>query len=70
MRIFQTGSLLGKQIACRRGGNAFSHALGHQDAFLRPRLSARYWFSQGTLAVTRGNGRDAPFADPSIGMCR
>jgi len=33
---------------------------GHQLAFLRPRLSARYQFSQGTLAGTRGNGRDAP----------
>ena len=34
--------------------------MGHQDAFLRPRLSARYRFSQATLAGTRGNGRDAP----------
>ena len=35
-------------------------ATRHQDAFLQPRLSARYRFSQGTLAGTRGNGRDAP----------
>jgi len=35
-------------------------ALGHQDAFLRPRLSGRYRFSQGTLAGTPGNERDAP----------
>jgi hypothetical protein len=37
--------------------------MGHQDAFLRPRLSARYRFSQGTLAGTPGNRRDAPIAD-------
>jgi hypothetical protein len=37
--------------------------VGHQDAFLRPRLSARCRFSQGTFARTRGNGRDAPIAD-------
>jgi hypothetical protein len=34
--------------------------MGHEDAFPPPRLSARYRFSQGTLARTRGNGRDAP----------
>ena len=34
--------------------------LGHEDAFPQPRLSARYRFSQGTFAGTRGNGRDAP----------
>jgi len=34
--------------------------VGHEDAFLRPRLDARYRFSKGTLAGTRGNGRDAP----------
>ena len=34
--------------------------LGHEDSFLRPRLDARYRFSKGTLADTRGNGRDAP----------
>jgi hypothetical protein len=34
--------------------------LGHEDAFPRPRLSARCWFSQGTFARTWGNGRDAP----------
>src|SRR5580698_1834096 len=32
---------------------------GHEDAFPRPRLSARCRFSQGTFAGTRGNGRDA-----------
>jgi hypothetical protein len=35
-------------------------ALGEEDAFPRPRLSARCRFSQGTFAGTRGNGRDAP----------
>jgi hypothetical protein len=34
--------------------------LGHEDAFPRPRLSARCRFSQGTFAAMRGNGRDAP----------
>ena len=34
--------------------------VGHEDAFPRPRLSARYRFSQETFAGTRGNGRDAP----------
>ena len=33
--------------------------LGHQAAFLRPRLSVRYRFSQGTFARTRSDGRDA-----------
>jgi hypothetical protein len=37
--------------------------MGHQNAFLRPRLSARYRFSQGTLAGTPGNRRDAPIPD-------
>src|ERR1700747_1619578 len=37
-------------------------ASGHEDAFPRPRLSARCRFSQGTFAGKRGNGRDAPFA--------
>jgi hypothetical protein len=32
--------------------------MGHQDAFLWPRLGARYLFSQGTLAGAWGNGRD------------
>jgi hypothetical protein len=36
--------------------------VGHEDAFLRPRLSTRCRFSQGTFAATRGNGRDAPKA--------
>jgi hypothetical protein len=33
---------------------------GALNSFLRPRLSARYRFSKGTLAGTLGNGRDAP----------
>src|SRR5258708_35361638 len=37
-------------------------AWGHEDAFPRPRLSARCRFSQGTFAGTWGNGRDAPTA--------
>jgi hypothetical protein len=43
---------------------------GHQDAFLRPRLSARYRFSQGTLAGTHGNGRDAPKSSRLGSQCR
>jgi hypothetical protein len=35
-------------------------AVGHEDAFPRPTLSARYRFGQGTFAGTRGNERDAP----------
>jgi hypothetical protein len=35
---------------------------GHEDAFPRPRLSARCRFSQGTFAGTLGNGRDALIA--------
>ena len=37
--------------------------MGHEDAFPRPRLSARCRYSQGTFAGTRGNGRDAPIPD-------
>jgi hypothetical protein len=33
---------------------------GHQDAFLRQRLTACYRSSQRTFAGTRGNVRDAP----------
>ena len=33
-----------------------------EDAFLRPRLNARYRFSKRTLAGTQGDGRDAPLA--------
>jgi hypothetical protein len=32
-------------------------AMGHQDAFLLPRLSARYRFCQGTLAGPRATGK-------------
>jgi hypothetical protein len=41
--------------------------LGHQDAFLRPWLSARYRFSQETFGRMRGKGRDASKAalDPN-----
>src|ERR1700730_10184544 len=38
-------------------------SLGHEDAFTRPRLSARCRISQGPFAGTRGNGRDAPIPD-------
>jgi hypothetical protein len=34
--------------------------LGHQGAFLRPTLDAGYGFSEGPLAGTQGNGREAP----------
>jgi hypothetical protein len=37
--------------------------VGHEDAFPRPRLSARCRFGQGNFTGTRGNGRDAPKAD-------
>jgi hypothetical protein len=47
--------------ARRRGATGRrTTAVGHQDAFLRPRLSARYRFSERTPAGTHGNGRDAP----------
>jgi hypothetical protein len=41
--------------------------MGHQDAFLRPWLSARYRFSQETFGRMRGKGRDASKAalDPN-----
>ena len=42
------------------GQAATSDRFGDQDAFLPPRLSARYSFSQRTLVGMRGNGRDAP----------
>jgi hypothetical protein len=37
--------------------------MGHQDPFLRPRVSARCGFREETFAGTRVNGRDAPFPD-------
>ena len=43
-------------------------ALGHQDAFLRPRLSTRYRFSQETFGRMRGKGRDASKAAVLISM--
>ena len=63
MRIFQTRSLLGNQIACRRGGKAFSHALGHEGQFASPRLSGRSAFSEKTFAGSCGNEKDAPIPD-------
>src|ERR1700739_3280875 len=47
----------------RSSGRRWTAAMGHEDAFPRPRLSARCRFSQGTFAGTRGNGRDAPKPD-------
>ena len=38
--------------------------LGDQDVFLRPRLSARYRFSQGTLAGTRATGETRRWTKP------
>ena len=40
--------------------------VGHEDAFPRPRLSARCRFSQGTFAGIQGNGRvpDLPTLTP------
>ena len=46
----------------RRSGGVGNDGKGHQDAFLRPRLGARYRFSQATFTGTRGNERDAPKA--------
>jgi len=34
--------------------------VGYEDAFPRPKLSARSRFSQRTFAGTHGNGRGAP----------
>lgn len=48
------GMLACPHLEVRRSG------MGHEDAFALPRLSARYRFSQGTFAGTRGNGQDAP----------
>jgi len=38
-------------------------ALGHEDPFPPPELSASYVIRQETFAGTHGNGRDAPVAD-------
>jgi putative transposase len=38
-------------------------AVGHEDAFPRPRLSDRSRLGEATFAGTRGNGRDAPIPD-------
>ena len=37
--------------------------VGYEDAFPRPKLSARSRFSQRTFAGTHGNGRGAPIPD-------
>ena len=37
-------------------------AMGHEDAFPRPKLRGRCRFSQRTFTRTRSNGRDAPTA--------
>jgi len=37
--------------------------MGHEDAFPRPRPSARCRFSQETFAGTRGKGQGAPIPD-------
>ena len=37
--------------------------MGHEDQFTPSSLGDRCRFSQGTLARTHGNGRDAPKAD-------
>ena len=44
----------------RSGWRRSMAGMGHEDAFPRPRLSARCRFSQRTFAGPRGNGRDAP----------
>jgi hypothetical protein len=38
-------------------------AKGHEDQFLPPRPSRRFWFSQRTFAKTIGNDTDAPISD-------
>ena len=35
-------------------------AMGHEERFLPPSLSARYEFRKETIAGTHGNERDAP----------
>ena len=40
--------------------------MGHEGPFPWPWRSARYRFSQGTFAETRGNWRDAPIADLAV----
>jgi hypothetical protein len=45
----------GRSIALHRRS-----AVGHEDAFPRPRLSARCRFRKETIAGMRRNGRDAP----------
>jgi hypothetical protein len=56
---------IGVNVAQKRATilDPLENNIGHQDAFPRPRLSARFRFSQGTLAGTRNNGRNAPIAD-------
>jgi hypothetical protein len=41
----------------------FSHSLGHEAAFPRPRLSAGFGFRKETIAGMRRNERDAPIPD-------
>jgi hypothetical protein len=41
---------------------------GHEDQFTPPSLGDRCRFSQGTLARTHGNGRDAPIPDIPVGI--
>ena len=36
-------------------------AMGHEERFPPPRLSAGYAFRKQTIAGTRRNGQDAPF---------
>jgi hypothetical protein len=43
-------------------GAAEGSALGHEDQFLPPKMSARSVIRKQTVAATRGNGRDAPTA--------
>jgi len=44
--------------------------MGHEDAFLRPRLNARCRSSQRTFAGPRGNGRNAPLYRGLREKCR
>jgi hypothetical protein len=52
-----------KQIgngSCLHQRSAQRSAVGHEDAFPRPRLSARCRLGKATFAGTPGNGQDAP----------
>lgn len=40
--------------------------LGHEERFRLPSRSVRYLLGKATFAKTRGNRRDAPYADSEM----